>query len=138
MRARVRIEHSPDIMGGKPVVRGTRVPVETVLRKPGAGMTPASIVRDHPRLALEDIQATPAFAADQATPRNKRVDRHPPLIVMARLVRATYTSTVPRRVARTSRAMTIRGGCRPDAVIFGRRLIWQTKRWFLVEAPCFG
>ena len=35
-----RIEMNPDIMGGKPVVRGTRVPVELVLRKLGAGMTP--------------------------------------------------------------------------------------------------
>jgi len=34
-----RIEINPDIMGGKPVIRGTRVPVETILRKLGAGMT---------------------------------------------------------------------------------------------------
>jgi uncharacterized protein (DUF433 family) len=31
-----RIEVNPDIMGGKPVVRGTRIPVELVLRKLGA------------------------------------------------------------------------------------------------------
>jgi uncharacterized protein (DUF433 family) len=35
-----RIEMNPDIMEGKPVVRGTRVPVELVLRKLGAGMSP--------------------------------------------------------------------------------------------------
>jgi uncharacterized protein (DUF433 family) len=34
-----RIEINPEIMGGKPVIRGTRIPVETVLRKLGAGMT---------------------------------------------------------------------------------------------------
>ena len=45
-----RIEHNPAVMGGKPVIRGTRVPVETVLRKLGAGLTPDAIVRDHPRL----------------------------------------------------------------------------------------
>jgi len=33
-----RIEINPEIMGGKPVIRGTRIPVETVLRKLGAGM----------------------------------------------------------------------------------------------------
>ena len=64
MAAHPRIEHNPDVMGGKPVLRGTRVPVETVLRKLGAGMAPAAIVRDHPRLTLADIQAAQTFAAD--------------------------------------------------------------------------
>jgi len=59
-----RIEINPEIMGGKPVIRGTRVPVETVLRKLGAGMTPDAIIEDHPRLALDDIHAAQAFAAD--------------------------------------------------------------------------
>jgi uncharacterized protein (DUF433 family) len=59
-----RIEINPDIMGGKPVIRGTRVPVEIVLRKLGAGMTPEEIINDHPRLAPEDIRAAQAFAAD--------------------------------------------------------------------------
>ena len=38
-----RIEMNPEIMGGKPVVRGTRVPVELVLRKLGSGMTPEAL-----------------------------------------------------------------------------------------------
>ena len=59
-----RIEINPDIMGGKPVVRGTRVPVELVLRKLGAGMMPEAIIADHPRLTPEDIRAAQAFAAD--------------------------------------------------------------------------
>jgi uncharacterized protein (DUF433 family) len=59
-----RIEINPQIMGGKPVIRGTRVPVEIVLRKLGAGMTPEAIVADHPRLTAEDIRAAQAFAAD--------------------------------------------------------------------------
>ena len=59
-----RIEINPEIMGGKPVVRGTRVPVEIVLRKLGAGMSPQAIVDDHPRLTLDDIRAAQAFAAD--------------------------------------------------------------------------
>ena len=45
-----RIEINPEIMGGKPVVRGTRVPVELILRKLGAGMTAEAILADHPRL----------------------------------------------------------------------------------------
>jgi uncharacterized protein (DUF433 family) len=58
-----RIEMNPDIMDGKPVVRGTRVPIELVLRKLGAGMSPEAILVDHLRLTLEDIHAAQAFAA---------------------------------------------------------------------------
>jgi uncharacterized protein (DUF433 family) len=59
-----RIEINPDIMDGKPVVRGTRVPVELILRKLGAGISPEAILADHPRLTDEDINAAQAFAAD--------------------------------------------------------------------------
>jgi uncharacterized protein (DUF433 family) len=59
-----RIEIDPDIMGGKPVIRGTRIPVEAVLRKLGAGMTADAIITDHPRLMRDDILAAQAFAAD--------------------------------------------------------------------------
>ena len=62
--ANERIEMNPDIMGGKPVIRGTRVPVELVLRKLGAGMSVEAILADHPRLTLEDVHAAQAFAAD--------------------------------------------------------------------------
>ena len=62
--AHERIEINPEIMGGKPVIRGTRVPVELILRKLGAGMTPEAIIADHPHLSLEDIRAAQAFAAD--------------------------------------------------------------------------
>jgi uncharacterized protein (DUF433 family) len=59
-----RIEINPEVMGGKPVIRGTRIPVETVLRKLGAGLPAEAILADHPRLTLEDILAAQAFAAD--------------------------------------------------------------------------
>ena len=59
-----RIEINPGIMGGKPVIRGTRVPVELILRKLGAGMTVEAILADHPRLTADDIRAAQAFAAD--------------------------------------------------------------------------
>jgi uncharacterized protein (DUF433 family) len=52
-----RIEMNPEIMGGKPVIRGTRVPVELVLRKLRAGMTADEIVADHPRLTTCDIDS---------------------------------------------------------------------------------
>lgn len=59
-----RIEINPEVMGGKPVIRGTRIPVELVLRKLGVGMAPEEILADHPTLTLDDIRAAQAFAAD--------------------------------------------------------------------------
>jgi uncharacterized protein (DUF433 family) len=59
-----RIEMNPEIMGGKPVIRGTRIPVETILRKLGAGITFETILADHPHLTRDDILAAQAFAAD--------------------------------------------------------------------------
>ncbi len=46
-----RIETNPDVMGGKPVIRETRVPVEIVLSKLGAAMTPES---NHRRPSARD------------------------------------------------------------------------------------
>ena len=51
-------------MDGKPVIRGTRIPVELVLRKLGAGMSSEATLLDHPRLTQDDIRAAQAFAAD--------------------------------------------------------------------------
>ena len=62
--AHERIEINPKIMGGKPVIRGTRIPVELILRKLGAGMTSEKILADHPNRRPDDIRAAQAFAAD--------------------------------------------------------------------------
>jgi len=59
-----RIAMNPEVMGGKPVIRGTRIPVDMILRKLGAGMTVEEILADHPHLTTEDIRAAQAFAAD--------------------------------------------------------------------------
>jgi uncharacterized protein (DUF433 family) len=59
-----RIEINAEIMAGKPVIRGTRIPVEMILRELGSGMTTDEIIADHPHLTLEDIRAAQAFAAD--------------------------------------------------------------------------
>jgi uncharacterized protein (DUF433 family) len=59
-----RIESNPKIMDGKPVIRGTRVPVELILRKLGAGMAVEAILADHPRLTDADIRAAQSFAAN--------------------------------------------------------------------------
>jgi uncharacterized protein (DUF433 family) len=59
-----RIELNPDVMGGKPVIRGTRIPVDMVLRKLGAGVPVEAILADHPNLSRDDILAAQKFAAD--------------------------------------------------------------------------
>jgi uncharacterized protein (DUF433 family) len=62
--AHERIEINPEIMGGKPVISGTRIPVALILRKLGAGMSAEQILADHPRLVPDDIRAAQSFAAD--------------------------------------------------------------------------
>lgn len=59
-----RVISDPSIMMGKPVIKGTRIPVETILRRLGAGDSEQVILTDHPRLTIEDIRAAQAFAAD--------------------------------------------------------------------------
>jgi len=59
-----RIEINPAVMVGKPVIKGTRLTVELILRKLGAGMSVEEIIADHPRLTREDILAAQSFAAD--------------------------------------------------------------------------
>ena len=66
MHASNRIEVNPNVMLGKPVIRGTRIPVELVLRKLGEGATEADLLDAYPRLTPEDIGAALAYAADKA------------------------------------------------------------------------
>jgi uncharacterized protein (DUF433 family) len=64
MTVHPRIEMRPDVMLGKPVIRGTRVTVELVLRKLAEGMTVDDLLDAYPRLTREDVQAAMQFAAD--------------------------------------------------------------------------
>jgi len=59
-----RIEVNPAIMLGKPVIRGTRIPVDLIIRKLGEGATEADLLDGYPRLTREDVQAALAYAAD--------------------------------------------------------------------------
>jgi uncharacterized protein (DUF433 family) len=64
MKRYEKIEINPNIMFGKPVIKGTRVTVEQILRKLAGGMTIEEIITDHPHLKKEDILAAQEFAAD--------------------------------------------------------------------------
>lgn len=56
-----RIATDPNVMLGKPVIRGTRVTVEQILRELGAGMSVDEIHAAHPRVTVEDIRAAQAL-----------------------------------------------------------------------------
>jgi uncharacterized protein (DUF433 family) len=61
---RDRIVSNPDILVGKPSVKGTRLSVELVLGWLASGWTHEMILDAYPQLAREDILALLAFAAD--------------------------------------------------------------------------
>jgi len=64
MTLKHRITIDADAMQGKPVIRGTRVPVELILRKLSEGATEAELLDTYPSLIVEDIRAALAYAAD--------------------------------------------------------------------------
>jgi uncharacterized protein (DUF433 family) len=64
MAAPDRIEVNPKVMLGKPVIRGTRVPVELLLRKLSEGATESELLDAYPRITRRDIQAAIRYAAD--------------------------------------------------------------------------
>ncbi|MDE0484627.1 MAG: DUF433 domain-containing protein [Candidatus Poribacteria bacterium] len=59
----VRIIANPEILGGKPIVEGTRLSVEHILGLLASGMSHAEIIADYPILTEESIRAVLAYAA---------------------------------------------------------------------------
>jgi len=59
-----RIEINPKVMMGKPIIRGTRITIELILRKLSEGATEKDLLEAYPRLTHEDIQAAIRYAAD--------------------------------------------------------------------------
>ena len=65
-----RITQDPNVMVGKPVVRGTRIPVELVLRQLSYNLDLNELFAAYPRLTIEDVKACLAYA--QAAVEAKR------------------------------------------------------------------
>jgi uncharacterized protein (DUF433 family) len=59
-----RIHRDPNIMVGKPVIRGTRITVELLVRECANGFTFAEIIESYPHITEPDIRAALAYAAD--------------------------------------------------------------------------
>ena len=57
-----RIEINPAVCNGKPVIRNTRIPVQTVLSYLSAGDSIEDVLEAHPRLSREDVLACLAYA----------------------------------------------------------------------------
>ncbi len=58
------IESNPDVMMGKPVLKGTRITVELILEKLGAGESIEQILQEHPHITKEAILEALQFAAE--------------------------------------------------------------------------
>lgn len=61
MKLNKRIVINPKIMVGKPVINGTRIPVDTIVRQLAQGVTQEEILEDYPNLEKEDIKAALKF-----------------------------------------------------------------------------
>jgi len=66
MNYQERIVGDPQLVGGEPVLKGTRVTLKTVLASLAEGATTAEILADFPTLSEEDVRAAIAFAAASA------------------------------------------------------------------------
>jgi uncharacterized protein (DUF433 family) len=64
MNWRERIIVDPDILVGKPIVKGTRISVEFVVDLLGRGWTQEQILREYNHLSAEDVQACLAYASE--------------------------------------------------------------------------
>jgi len=58
------IDVNPKVMLGKPVIRGTRTPVELILRKLGEGASEQDLLDAYPHLKSQDIRAAMSYSAE--------------------------------------------------------------------------
>ncbi len=63
MKGNERITINPAIMIGKPVIKGTRIPVYVILNLLGEGQTVEEVIKEYPDLTREDVLAALKFAA---------------------------------------------------------------------------
>ena len=63
MSTRQRITVNPKILGGKPIIKGTRITVEFILELLASDVSEEEILKDYPHLTVEDIHACLRYAA---------------------------------------------------------------------------
>jgi uncharacterized protein (DUF433 family) len=71
-----RITQNPDVMGGKPCIRGMRVTVGVIVGQIGAGRSVEDLLTDYPYLQLEDILEALRYAAWRTQEREIALTSH--------------------------------------------------------------
>lgn len=69
-----RITADPNVMLGKPIIKGTRITVELVLRKLSEGMTVDALLEAYPNLAKDDVLAALSYSVDVIATEEMLVD----------------------------------------------------------------
>ncbi|MEA3255415.1 MAG: DUF433 domain-containing protein [Candidatus Altiarchaeota archaeon] len=63
-RLRNRIVVNPKIMVGKPVIKGTRIPVDAIIQRIADGMSINEILEDYPNLKKDDVRVALSYSVD--------------------------------------------------------------------------
>lgn len=66
---RARIESKPDVVHGRPCIKGTRIPVSVILDNLADGLAAEQIVTSYPALSVDDVRAAISYAAELARER---------------------------------------------------------------------
>ncbi len=64
MNYKERISVNPNMMLGKPCIKGTRITIELIIKKLSEGITNEQLLNGYPNLTEDDIRAALAYSAD--------------------------------------------------------------------------
>ena len=59
-----RVVINPKVMVGKPIIKGTRIPIDMIVKLVAQGMTIEEILEDYPKLSKEDVKAALLYSAE--------------------------------------------------------------------------
>ncbi len=85
----LQIITDPKILGGKPIIAGTRISIELILDRIASGMSIPEILKDYPHLTSKQIQAAISYAKSLVTEKRQRPKLSEPT--------ALYTHEISRR-----------------------------------------
>lgn len=77
-----QIISDPKILGGKPIIAGTRISVELILDRIASGMSVKEILNDYPHLTTSQIQTAISYAKNLVShklPRSKKINHPEPI-----------------------------------------------------------
>ncbi len=87
-----RVSIDPNVCGGKPCVRGTRIYIAIILGSLAEGVTPAQIVQQYPQLAPDDVHAALAYALQLPSWENPRSMTHTMILKVFKWVSCPFPS----------------------------------------------